>query len=61
MNDLHLVTRVPENNTKCKTDENCQEQTNSIIFWAPPVRPMLFPETRSALGNKWLGVLGWER
>lgn len=53
---LRLVAFVPEYNAKKKTNDYSHEETDGVILWVPPVRPMLFPEASLTLGDKGLGV-----
>lgn len=60
LSDLHLLSFIPEYDSKYYSNNSRQEEPDGIILWIPPVRQMLFPEACFALRNKSLGVFSWK-
>lgn len=53
---LRLFSFVPINKSKNDTNNYCDEESDGIILWIPPIGAVLFPEASFTLSNKWLRV-----
>ena len=54
------MSLVPEYNTKDNADGYGQNETDNIVLWIPPVRPILLPKASSKLNMERLRVFSWK-
>jgi len=47
--NLRFLANVPENGAKEDSRNKCEKQADTIVIWATPICPMLFPQACSYL------------